>query len=283
MLWYDLNVTTSGNFFIWALANGPDTGSDTMWVSVDGNADQQLTLPTPVNTWGWVKLNTTAINIPAGKHTLKVKVREDGALIDKLALHHQQRLHPQRHRQHRADLQRGRAAGRPDRPDGHAGQRPGDGVLERGQRRHQLHAEARDRHGRPVHERPRRRSTSRGPASTTPASPTAPPTTTWCPPPTPRAKGPTPARRSRPPPSARRPGSAQDVGTVAHRRQLDPQRRRAHRGGRGRRHLDDRRRVPLHLPDAHRRREHHRPAGQRSPAPAPQRQRQGGRHDRARA
>jgi fibronectin type 3 domain-containing protein len=85
VLWYDLNVTTGGSFYIWALANGPDTGSDTMWISVDGNADQQLTLPTPVNTWNWVKLNTTAISIPTGKHTIKVKVREDGALIDKLA------------------------------------------------------------------------------------------------------------------------------------------------------------------------------------------------------
>jgi fibronectin type 3 domain-containing protein len=86
VLWYDVNVGATGNFFIWALANGPDAASDTMWISVDGNADQQLTLPTPVNTWGWVKLNTTAINIPAGLHTIKVKVREDGALIDKLAI-----------------------------------------------------------------------------------------------------------------------------------------------------------------------------------------------------
>jgi fibronectin type 3 domain-containing protein len=85
VLWYDLNVATTGNFYIWALANGPDANADTMWVSLDGNADQQLTLPTPVNTWAWVRLSATATNIPAGKHTLKIKVREDGALIDKLA------------------------------------------------------------------------------------------------------------------------------------------------------------------------------------------------------
>jgi hypothetical protein len=83
VLWYDLNVATTGNFYIWALVNGPNTSSDSFWISVDGNADQQLSLP--ANTWGWVRLNATAINIPAGKHTLKVKVREDGALIDKLA------------------------------------------------------------------------------------------------------------------------------------------------------------------------------------------------------
>jgi fibronectin type 3 domain-containing protein len=94
VLWYDLNVTAAGNYFVWALANGPDTSSDTMWVSLDGNADQQLTLPTPVNTWGWVKLSTTALNMPAGAHTLKVKVREDGALIDKLLLTQSSTLTP---------------------------------------------------------------------------------------------------------------------------------------------------------------------------------------------
>ena len=28
-MWYDLNVTTGGDFYLWALANAPDTSADT--------------------------------------------------------------------------------------------------------------------------------------------------------------------------------------------------------------------------------------------------------------
>jgi hypothetical protein len=84
VLWFDLNVSNGGNFFVYALANGPDASSRTAWVSVDGNADVQLTAPQ--GAWGWVPVGGAALSLTSGPHTLKVKVREDGLKIDKLAL-----------------------------------------------------------------------------------------------------------------------------------------------------------------------------------------------------
>jgi hypothetical protein len=85
VLWFDVNVTNGGNFYLWALASGPDTSGDSFWVSVDGGPDTLLTLPAPP-AWGWVRLSATPTSIPSGRHTLKVKVREDGARIDRLLL-----------------------------------------------------------------------------------------------------------------------------------------------------------------------------------------------------
>lgn len=84
VMWYDLDVRTAGNFFLWTLANGPNTSSDSFYASVNGNADVVLdTLP--ANAWGWQR-SATAFNLPVGKHTLKIKAREGGAKLDKLRL-----------------------------------------------------------------------------------------------------------------------------------------------------------------------------------------------------
>jgi hypothetical protein len=82
VMWYDLNVSNGGTFTLWMLANGPDTGSDSFWFSVDGGPDLRVNLP--ANVWGWVSPGT--VSITTGTHTIKVKVREDGALVDKILL-----------------------------------------------------------------------------------------------------------------------------------------------------------------------------------------------------
>lgn len=83
VLWYDIDVSSGGSFFMWLLGNGPDASSDTFYVSVDGNADQSVTVP--ASAWGWVRA-ATAVNIPSGKHTMKIKARERGSQVDKLRL-----------------------------------------------------------------------------------------------------------------------------------------------------------------------------------------------------
>jgi Domain of unknown function (DUF1929) len=84
VLWFDVNVTSGGTFIPWLHANGPNTSADSFWVSINGSPDVQINLP--ANSWGWVKPATATLNIPTGKHTLKVKVREQGALLDKIVL-----------------------------------------------------------------------------------------------------------------------------------------------------------------------------------------------------
>ena len=56
----------------------PTATPDSFWVSVDGLPDVQLDLPAA--SWGWVQDGRRRLNLATGKHTLKIKVREDGAL-----------------------------------------------------------------------------------------------------------------------------------------------------------------------------------------------------------
>jgi hypothetical protein len=84
VMWYDLNVASGGNFYLWLLANGADTNSDSFFVSVDGNPDQAI-MGLPTSSWGWARSGNT-FSLPTGKHTLKVKVREHGTKLDMLML-----------------------------------------------------------------------------------------------------------------------------------------------------------------------------------------------------
>ena len=84
VMWYDLDITSGGTFFLWGLGNGPDVASDSFWASVDSGPDVQLT-GLPAAGFGWVQFNNT-LALSTGKHTLKIKVREDFARLDKIAL-----------------------------------------------------------------------------------------------------------------------------------------------------------------------------------------------------
>jgi len=81
VMWYDLDVKTAATAYLWLLGNGPNTSSDTLFVSVNGGADQVVTL-SPA-TWGWTKAKT-ALTLPVGKQTLKIKAAKPGAQLDKI-------------------------------------------------------------------------------------------------------------------------------------------------------------------------------------------------------
>jgi len=83
VLWYDLDVKTAATASLWLLGNGPSTSSNTFFVSVNGGADQVVTLSPAA--WGWTKA-TTALTLPVGKQTLKIKAAKPGAQLDKLWL-----------------------------------------------------------------------------------------------------------------------------------------------------------------------------------------------------
>jgi len=83
VMWYDLNVAKAGSAYLWVLGKGPDTNSDTVFVSVNGGADQIVTL-TPA-AWGWTHTKT-ALTFPAGKQTLKIKAAKPGAQLDRIWL-----------------------------------------------------------------------------------------------------------------------------------------------------------------------------------------------------
>jgi hypothetical protein len=83
VMWYDLDVRTAATAYLWLLGNGPNTSSNTVFVSINGSADQVVTLSPAA--WGWTKA-TTALTLPAGKQTLKIKAAKPGAQLDKIWL-----------------------------------------------------------------------------------------------------------------------------------------------------------------------------------------------------
>lgn len=83
VMWYDLDVAKAGDAFVWLLGNGPATTSDTVFVSVNGGADQAVTL-TPA-AWGWTHTEST-LKLGAGKQTLKLKAAKAGAQVDRIWL-----------------------------------------------------------------------------------------------------------------------------------------------------------------------------------------------------
>ncbi|UKS27434.1 carbohydrate-binding protein [Paenibacillus sp. HWE-109] len=80
---YDLEVTNGGSFYIYLLSQSPDSSSDSFNIAVDSGSNKQVT--TGGSSWAWKKPSST-ISLATGTHTLYIKVREDGARVDKIAL-----------------------------------------------------------------------------------------------------------------------------------------------------------------------------------------------------
>ncbi|GLX68673.1 fibronectin type III domain-containing protein [Paenibacillus glycanilyticus] len=80
---YTINVTNGGSFYVHLLSNGVDSSSDSFTVAVDSASGSQVTT-TSNNTWAWKK--SSSMSIASGTHTLYIKVREDGAKVDKIYL-----------------------------------------------------------------------------------------------------------------------------------------------------------------------------------------------------
>ncbi|MEO8177239.1 MAG: hypothetical protein ABI895_00260, partial [Deltaproteobacteria bacterium] len=83
VMWYDLDVENGGSAYLWLLGNGPDSTSDTVFVSVNGGPDQVVTLAPAA--WAWTRA-ATAFDLLAGKQTLKIKASKPGAQLDRIWL-----------------------------------------------------------------------------------------------------------------------------------------------------------------------------------------------------
>lgn len=81
---YEIEVTNGGTFYLWLLSTGPDSGSDSFWVALDAGGDTQVSTGTN-GAWEWKKMSGT-LNLANGRHTLFIRVREDGARVDQLYL-----------------------------------------------------------------------------------------------------------------------------------------------------------------------------------------------------
>lgn len=76
-------TSTNSTYYVYGLMNCPTADDDSYWVSIDGGAYTSCN-GLATSGWQWMQL----INVPltAGKHTLVVTYREDGAKLDKICI-----------------------------------------------------------------------------------------------------------------------------------------------------------------------------------------------------
>ena len=82
---FDLQVTNGQALHVFLLSNGPDGASDSFWLNLDGGTDEQVVTGSGT-AWDWKEASSGAtFNLTSGAHSLYIKVREDGARVDKIA------------------------------------------------------------------------------------------------------------------------------------------------------------------------------------------------------
>lgn len=77
------SVQADGKYAVFARLNCPTADDDSFWVKMDNGSFQRFN-NLRSDGWSWVKLNNFALK--AGKHTLTVGLREDGAKLDKISI-----------------------------------------------------------------------------------------------------------------------------------------------------------------------------------------------------
>jgi hypothetical protein len=85
-LWgrYDLEVEEAGTYFVQVLGHGFDGSSDSVFVSVDDGRNTTFNLS--VGEWSY-RQSAIGFELGGGFHTLLVKAREDGALVDRVVVY----------------------------------------------------------------------------------------------------------------------------------------------------------------------------------------------------
>lgn len=78
-----LNTTKDAKYYVYARLNCPSADDDSFWIQIDDEAFVAAN-GLQTNGWQWVKL--TAWNPVPGKHTLTIKYRENGALLDRIGI-----------------------------------------------------------------------------------------------------------------------------------------------------------------------------------------------------
>ncbi|MCK5600805.1 right-handed parallel beta-helix repeat-containing protein, partial [Candidatus Pacearchaeota archaeon] len=91
MTTYTVNIAQAGEYVLWGRVITPNVNADSFYVKIDEGADNLWDIPAG-GSWHWDPVSNrggadpVVFNLSAGIHTIKIKVREDGAQIDKLLL-----------------------------------------------------------------------------------------------------------------------------------------------------------------------------------------------------
>jgi hypothetical protein len=91
MALYSVYITQPGEYVLWGRVRALDGRADSFFVQIDNGANNVWNFK-PGDTWHWSQVKNQKREMPVkfslaeGLHTIKVKVREDGAKLDKLLL-----------------------------------------------------------------------------------------------------------------------------------------------------------------------------------------------------
>ncbi|WP_168215728.1 SdrD B-like domain-containing protein [Roseimaritima ulvae] len=89
---YDFSVDQDGEYQMHALVNALNSSDNSFWISIDGGQWIQWHLSVTNGEWQWQTVSDgsshdqVSFNLEAGSHTLKIKVREDGTMLDKIVI-----------------------------------------------------------------------------------------------------------------------------------------------------------------------------------------------------
>ena len=81
---YFVDFSTSGNYYLWVRRAAQGGGDDSCQIAVDGGGPIEWSWGGG-STFDWVKYSS-ALNFSGGAHVLRIGMREDGALVDKIVL-----------------------------------------------------------------------------------------------------------------------------------------------------------------------------------------------------
>jgi hypothetical protein len=84
---YSFDLSRAGSYVIWGRIIMPSTSKDSFWVRVD-DGPWTIWSGMVTKTWAWKEFHvagvTSLYDLAAGRHTLTIAYREDGAKLDAL-------------------------------------------------------------------------------------------------------------------------------------------------------------------------------------------------------
>jgi len=88
---FQVNLSSAGTYAIWGLELSPGASSNSFWIQVNNGVWQNWTCyRRPGMAWTWDRVNGSVdpllFDLPAGQHTIRLQVREDGTRLDQLIL-----------------------------------------------------------------------------------------------------------------------------------------------------------------------------------------------------
>lgn len=91
MALYSVHIVQAGEYVLWGRVKASDGRDDSFFVQIDSGKDNLWKIA-PSGKWHWAQVNSRDSDDPVkfflteGLHAIKIKVREDGAKLDKLLL-----------------------------------------------------------------------------------------------------------------------------------------------------------------------------------------------------